>query len=432
MNPLYNIGISAFVAGARLASLRSPKIRKMISGQNDTLKALKLRREAVAPDGFDVWFHAASLGEFEQARPIIERIKKASPSTTILLTFFSPSGYEIRSTYDRADCVAYLPFDTPRRVRRFIDAARPRMAIFAKYEFWGNYLEELKRRGTPTYIISSIFRPGQRFFKPWGGMFRKMLRCYTRLYVQDTDSKRLLSSIGVDNVTVAGDTRFDRVTDILAGCKSVAEIDTFVNADKNMTVIVGSSWQPDEEIYIPWLKSHPEVKAVIAPHEFDRARLESLRHRLGINKTRLLSEIRGEHPTNPMTPSVRYIIVDCFGLLSSLYRYGDVAVIGGGFGSGIHNLNEAAVYSIPVIFGPKHEKFKEAFELLKCRGGFTYSSVSEFSAIMNTFIAEPSALKSAGEAAGKFINDSIGATDIIFSDLFPDNNISQTINLPRS
>ncbi len=389
----------------------------MLRGQDETLAGLRHKRMKVAPEGFDVWFHAASLGEFEQARPIIERLKKHNPAIKILLTFFSPSGYEIRSNYDKVDAVAYLPFDTPRRVSRFLDAAAPKMAIFAKYEFWGNYLSQLHKAGIPTYIISSIFRPRQRFFRPWGGMFRKMLRCYTHLYVQDENSKKLLDRIGINNVTAAGDTRFDRVTDILAQAHRVPEIESFVSASR-FTLIAGSSWPLDEEIFIPWLKGHPEVRAIIAPHEFDHARLESLRHRLGNGKTRLLSEIKGEHPSNPVNDNVRYIIVDCFGLLSSLYRYGDAAVIGGGFGAGIHNLNEAAVYGIPVLFGPNHKKFKEASELLRLGGGYTFSNASEFNAEMNTLLNDPKSRAAAGTAAGRYISDSIGASDRIYSDIF--------------
>ncbi len=417
MNLLYNIGIHAFALGAKIASLRSPKITKMLKGQQDTLAGLEHKRKSVAPDGFDVWFHAASLGEFEQARPIIERLRQQNPTVKILLTFFSPSGYEIRSNYDKVDAVAYLPFDTPDRVNRFISAARPKMAIFAKYEFWGNYLSALKKAGVPTYIISSIFRPGQRFFKPWGGMFRKMLGCYTHLYVQDDKSKRLLAYIGINNVTTAGDTRFDRVSDILAQAKEVPEIADFVSRSP-FTLIAGSSWPQDEEIYIPWLKCNPEVRAIIAPHEFNHARLESLRHRLGNGKTRLLSEIRGGHPSNPINDNIRYIIIDCFGLLSSLYRYGSVAVIGGGFGAGIHNLNEAAVYGIPVVFGPNHKKFKEASELLRLGGGYTYSGTTEFNAIMNSLLNNHDVCRKAGDSAGKYIHDSIGASDIIFNDIF--------------
>ncbi len=426
MNPLYNLGIHLFSAGARIASRRSPKIKKMLAGQKQTLDVIKERRAEIAPEGFDVWFHAASLGEFEQARPVIERIRRNFPDKKILLTFFSPSGYEVRSGYNQVDCVAYLPFDTPRKVKRFINAASPKMAIFAKYEFWGNYLEKLHKAGIPTYIISAIFRPKQRFFKKWGGMFRKMLKCYDHLYVQDEASRELLEKIGIDRVTVAGDTRFDRVTDILATAKSISAVEAFVKKAR-FIMIAGSSWQADEEIYIPWLKSHPEVKAIIAPHEFDQSRLTTLRNLLGASKTCLLSEVQDKDLLSTDFENIHYMIVDCFGLLSSLYRYGNVAVIGGGFGAGIHNLNEAAVYGIPVIFGPNHKKFKEASELIARGGGFTFSSAPEFNATMNIFLGDPYALTNAGKAAGQYIKDSVGASDIIFKDLFTANS-SETSN----
>ncbi|MDE5555687.1 MAG: 3-deoxy-D-manno-octulosonic acid transferase, partial [Muribaculaceae bacterium] len=347
--------------------------------------------------------------------PILERFRRDKPEKKILLTFFSPSGYDIRKNYDKVDCVAYLPFDTPRLVSQFLDAARPKMAIFAKYEFWGNYLQQLHQNGIPTYIISSIFRPQQRFFRPWGGMFRKMLQCYTHLYVQDNASRKLLSDIGVNNVTVAGDTRFDRVTDIMATAHDVAEIEAFVKSSP-FTLIVGSSWQPDEAIYIPWLKSHPDVKAIIAPHEFDQERLNSLRRQLGEDKTRLLSEIKDRKVDS--LDSINYLIIDCFGLLSSIYRYADAAIIGGGFGAGIHNLNEAAVYGIPVLFGPNHKKFKEAGELLARGGGFTFANDAEFNSQMDALFSDADARHKAGVAAGQYIKDSIGASDIIYSDLF--------------
>lgn len=416
MNPLYSFGIHCFAVGAKIASLRSEKIKKMLQGQEDTLAVLKSCREQIAPEGFDVWFHAASLGEFEQARPIIERLRRKDSQMKILLTFFSPSGYEVRSNYDKVDCVAYLPFDTPGRVKRFIDATKPKMAIFAKYEFWGNYLEQLHKAGIPIYIISSIFRPGQRFFRPWGGMFRDMLRCYTHLYVQDEQSVDLLNSVGLNNVTAAGDTRFDRVTDILSQAKEVDEIKSFVE-DSPFTLIAGSSWPQDEAFYIPWLKRHSDVKAIIAPHEFDKARLEQLRSQLGVNDTCFLSEIKQDG--SGLKP-FKYLIIDCFGLLSSIYRYGDAALIGGGFGAGIHNINEAAVYGIPVIFGPVHHKFREASELIRLGGGFTFADQAQLDAILDKLNGDTDARKKAGDVAGRFIADNIGASDIIFNDIFHD------------
>jgi len=311
---------------------------------------------------------------------MIERLRREHPEKPILLSFFSPSGFEVRKNYPFVDAVVYLPFDTPKRVRRFLDAARPSMAIFIKYEFWGNYLHELRRRGIPTYIISSIFRPGQRFFRSIGGMFRKMLRCFDRLYVQDERSRRLLKVIGVENVTVAGDTRFDRVTDVM---RSTVDIPGFPGFGEQFPLrfIAGSSWEADEDVYAPWLNSHENVAFIIAPHEFTETRLEALRNRFNAPVV-LLSEwtreIKRANLPNGQIPdylkSVRGIIIDSFGKLSSLYRYADMAYIGGGFGAGIHNLNEAAVYGIPVIFGPNHVKFKEAADLLACGGGLSIAT----------------------------------------------------------
>lgn len=413
MNPLYNTAINIYKAGASLAALRSEKVKEMLHGQAETLQTLRDARLSVAPEGYDVWIHAASLGEFEQGRPLIERLRSERPSFKILLTFFSPSGYRVRHNYQGAHTVAYLPFDTPANVRTFLDAAAPHRAIFVKYEFWGNYLSELKRRGIPTYIISAIFRPTQAFFKPWGGMFRQILRCFTHLYVQDERSARLLEDIGIRNVTVAGDTRFDRVTDICAAARQVPVIERFTK-DAPFTLVAGSSWGPDEDLYIPWLKANPEAKAIIAPHEFDAARLAALRSRLG-EGARLLSEIAAPED---LTGSERAIIVDSFGLLSSLYRYGSAAWVGGGFGAGIHNINEAAVWGIPVIFGPRHQKFKEATDLLELGGAFQVTDEGEATRTLDTLYHNIGARTEAGQKARQYIKDNIGATNLIFNELF--------------
>lgn len=416
MNPLYNAGIALLNAGTAIASLRSSKIREMVRGRRTTLSTLAQERQRVAPSGYDVWIHAASLGEFEQGRPLIERIRREHPELKILLTFYSPSGYRVRHDYPMADTVAYLPSDAPASVRAFLDAAAPRKAIFIKYEFWGNYLSELKRRGIPSYIVSSIFRPTQRFFRPGGGVFRRMLHCFDHIYVQDEGSRRLLAQIGVDRVTVAGDTRFDRVTDILRTSTDLPMIEQFCRRG-DFVFIAGSSWEPDEEIYIPWLRRHHGVVAIIAPHQFDETRLRRLLRRLGPD-TCLLSEIK---PQGRVPENCRAIVVDTFGLLSSIYRYGHTAYIGGGFGAGIHNINEAAVYGMPVVFGPRHQKFKEASDLISLKGGFEIDGRDSFEAVMERFINEPAYRKTCGNAAGKYIRDNLGATDIIFNDLFKAN-----------
>ncbi len=421
MNQLYNTGIKLYELAARAVALRSVKVHKMIRGQRRTFDTLR-RRLGNRPGC--IWFHASSLGEFEQGRPMIERLRREHPEKPILLSFFSPSGFEVRKNYPFVDAVVYLPFDTPKRVRRFLDAARPSMAIFIKYEFWGNYLHELRRRGIPTYIISSIFRPGQRFFRSIGGMFRKMLRCFDRLYVQDERSRRLLKVIGVENVTVAGDTRFDRVTDVM---RSTVDIPGFPGFGEQFPLrfIAGSSWEADEDVYAPWLNSHENVAFIIAPHEFNETRLEALRNRFNAPVV-LLSEwtreIKRANLPNGQIPdhlkSVRGIIIDSFGKLSSLYRYADMAYIGGGFGAGIHNLNEAAVYGIPVIFGPNHVKFKEAADLIACGGGLSIATKDEFSSTLDALTSSKASMKQSGEAAAKYIRDHLGATDMIYRDLF--------------
>lgn len=416
MNIFYNTAIALYALGAKVASLRNDKVKRMLRGQREAISLLSARSGSLRGC---IWFHAASLGEFEQGRPMIERLRAEHPDRPTLLTFFSPSGYEVRKDYPLVDAVTYLPFDTPANVRRFIDTAAPSMAIFIKYEFWGNYLDELHRRGIPTYIISAIFRPGQIFFKPWGRYMRSVLRDYTHLYLQDERSARLLAGIGITNTTVAGDTRFDRVTDVMKSCVEIAGFPGFGKNSKHI-FIAGSSWETDEERYIPWLKADPSVAFIIAPHEFDDRRLELLRRQFAPGETMLLSEwcAAAAGGIGPQLSGIRGIIVDSFGKLSSLYRYGDIAYIGGGFGTGIHNINEAAVYGMPVIFGPNHGKFKEASDLIDAGGAFSVSSRQDFERTVTELAASPDALAAAGKAAGDYIRRSIGATDRIYRDLF--------------
>lgn len=417
MNSIYNFGMALMASGARLCALKSEKMSQMLSGHTEVLEKLRRGRRELAPDGFDVWFHAASLGEFEQARPVIERLLEVFPHYSILLTFFSPSGYNVRKNFNPRVCVTYLPFDRPDNVRAFIDAAAPRMAIFVKYEFWGNYLNELKRRHIPTYIVSAIFRPGQIFFRPWGGMFRKMLSCFDRLYVQDADSAALLASIGVDKVTVAGDTRFDRVATVCKQARKHPQVDRFkalVSAQEPV-MVVGSSWPQDEDIYIPFLLRSQNVRAIIAPHEFDKDRIEALRRRLGAEKCSVLSELEAG---KELSPQCRYLIIDCFGWLSSLYGYADFAYVGGGFGAGLHNINEAAAFGIPVVYGPNNRKFREAAELAECGGGFCVRNATDFDRIVAELAGNVKFRKEAGSSAAHYIATHIGATDKIMKDVF--------------
>lgn len=411
MNLLYNTGIRTYALGAKLFALRNAKARKMVEGQKETFRRL---REAMVPGKKYVWIHAASLGEFEQGRPFIEKLRREKPELGIILTFFSPSGYEVRRNYQGADIVCYLPFDTPRKAKKFLNITRPVMAIFVKYEFWGNYLKELKRRNIPTYIISAIFRDTQPFFKWWGGMFRGILSCFNTIFVQDTTSANLLETIGIKgNVVVAGDTRFDRVTDILNTTVEMPFVEKFIDGAP-LTIVFGSSWPQDEALYSPWLKAHPQVKAIVAPHEFDQERVESLRT-IGAGRGVTFNELTAD-PEN--CKDAQTLVVNCFGKLSSLYRYGQVAYIGGGFGTGIHNVNEAAVYGIPVLFGPKHQKFKEAKDLIACDGAMTFSSREELEKILDTLLADKSKRQNYGSKAGEYIRRNLGATDKAFNRIF--------------
>lgn len=443
--------------GARLAALRNDKLRRMIDGHAETLDRLRHARATVAPDGFDLWVHAASLGEFEQARPVIEAYRKALPQAKVLLSFFSPSGYCVRHNYDGADCVVYLSFDTPRNVRQFLDAAQPKCAVFVKYEFWSNYLHEIAKRHIPLYLISAIFRPGQRFFKLWGAFSRDVLRTYTHIFVQDRESLDLLASVGITNVTVAGDTRFDRVAQVAEDSRPIPELARWLHGDDGQgqpvfTLVVGSSWPQDEACYIPWLNEHPEVKAIVAPHEFDDKRLKTLVDSFAAKAvlwSQVLAKGRGPEPsttkpdnanpdsssanssTNPAvpdnnsaTPSIpddaQVVIIDCFGLLSRIYRYGDAAIIGGGLGTGIHNINEAAVYGIPVAFGPNNGKFREAAALIADNAAFEYHDRAECSIILTRWLTDPAGRRHQGTNAAAYIRTNRGATSLIMHTLLPD------------
>ncbi len=406
MNWLYDTGIFLYSGAAKVASLRRRKAAKMVKGQRQTFALLD---EKIKQGERYVWVHAASLGEFEQGRTFIEMIKREIPGVKVILTFFSPSGYEVRKNYPGADLVCYLPFDTPRNARRFVSKVNPVAAVFVKYEFWRNYLNALRKSGVPTFLISSIFRPGQSFFRWWGGIFRDMLGCYNQIFVQDSRSEQLLAEIGVRHVTVAGDTRFDRVTDIMRTAHDIAGFDEFV-VDASLTLVVGSSWEADEAMYIPWLKKHPDVKSIVAPHEFDDVRIDKLRRQLG-DGTILITELEKDLS---LAKSARHIIVNCFGVLSSLYRYGDIAYIGGGFGAGIHNVNEAAVYDIPVVFGPNNKKFKEAHDLLECGGGIAVCDAHSTAVTLDMLLNDDERRRR-GKSAGDYIKSQLGATARVFS-----------------
>lgn len=399
---LYNIAIYIYGFLVHLAALFSKKPRKMVRGHHVVYQLL---RQQIDPKEEYLWFHAASLGEFEQGRPLIEKIRAQYPEYRILLTFFSPSGYEVRKNYNGADVVCYLPFDKPRNVSKFLDLANPKMAFFIKYEFWKNYLDELHRRRIPTYSVSSIFRKNQVFFKWYGGTYRRVLKNFDHLFVQNEASKRFLSKIGITRVTVVGDTRFDRVIQIKEEAKTLPIVENFKS---NMpTFVAGSSWGPDEDLFIQYFNEHPEMKLIIAPHVIDENHLVEI-----INKLKR-PYIRYTKATEENVQQADCLIIDCFGLLSSIYRYGEVAYIGGGFGVGIHNILEAAVYGIPVLFGPKFHKFMEARELLDCKGAYSITNFDELKTLLDRFFSNHDFYKETSALAGGYVHQNSGASDKI-------------------
>jgi 3-deoxy-D-manno-octulosonic-acid transferase len=387
-------------------------------------EAFKILREKVDPNAKYVWFHAASLGEFEQGRPLMEQLRKEHPEYKILLTFFSPSGYEVRKNYEGADIITYLPLDTITNARRFLRTVRPVMAFFIKYEFWYNYLHILKHRGVPVYSVSSIFRPEQVFFKWYGRQYGRVLNCFTHFFVQNEISKELLAKIGITDTTVVGDTRFDRVLQIKEAAKQLPIVESFVK-DAPQVFVAGSSWPPDEEIFIKYFldklsgkaerNEHKNWKLIIAPHVIGEDHLKQIEKLLEGRKVIRYTE--AEKMVNgqlSMVNDYEVLIINCFGLLSSIYHYGNVAYVGGGFGVGIHNLLEAAVWDVPVFFGPNNQKFQEA-QGLKTSGGFEISSYEDFAAQMDRFAADDAYLQEQGQKAGHFVKGQSGATQKVLS-----------------
>lgn len=405
---MYNIAIYFYLIGVAIGSLFNKKIKKMWRGEREAVALLK---EKVDPTAQYVWFHAASLGEFEQGRPLIERLRATHPEYKILLTFFSPSGYEVRKNYEGADIVCYLPLDTVRNARRFLRAVRPVMAFFIKYEFWYNYLHILKHRGVPVYSVSSIFRPGQVFFKWYGHNYGKVLRCITHFFVQNEVSKDLLKGIGIENATVVGDTRFDRVLEIKDQAKKLPIVEAFKGINNNSSgckvFVAGSSWQPDEDIFIRFFNEHPDWKLIIAPHVIGEDHLSYILEKLK------MKAVRYTQATEASAAEARCLIIDCFGLLSTIYRYGEIAYVGGGFGVGIHNVPEAAVWGVPVIFGPNNKRFQEAQDLLACKGSFEVTDYESFNAIISRLISDEDFCRQSGEASANYVMSLSGASEKI-------------------
>ena len=415
---IYNIVIYFVLWGIAIASLFNEKVRKMWRGEREAFKILK---QKVDPNAKYIWFHAASLGEFEQGRPLMERIRKEYPQYKILLTFYSPSGYEVRKNYEGADIICYMPVDTRLNAIRFLRLVRPVMAFFIKYEFWSNFLHILKHRNIPTYSVSSIFREDQVFFKWYGRSYAGVLKCFTRFFVQNEESKRLLEGIGITAVDVVGDTRFDRVLQIKEAAKQLPICEAFrtgVASSQSADVphtdfkvfVAGSSWPPDENIFIPFFNEHKDWRLLIAPHVIAEEHLKLI---LSLIKGKKV--VRYTQTTPEEAAEADVLIIDCFGLLSSMYNYGDVAYIGGGFGVGIHNTLEAAVWNMPVIFGPNNKKFQEAQGLLKSGGGFEINTYEDFSGLMGSLMNDETFLKQAGDKAGAFVAHLAGATDKVLA-----------------
>ncbi len=418
---MYNLFIYLYLFGVAVCSLFNEKVRKMWRGEREAFRVLK---EKVDPEAKYVWFHAASLGEFEQGRPLMEQLRRDHPAYKILLTFFSPSGYEVRKNYEGADIICYLPLDTISNARRFLKAVQPVAVFFIKYEFWYNYLHILKQRGVPTYSVSSIFRPDQVFFRWYGRHYSRVLKCFTHFFVQNEQSRELLATIGITCATVVGDTRFDRVLQIKEQAKQLPIVEQFVG-EAPKVFVAGSSWPPDEDIFIRYFKEHPEWKLVIAPHVIGEDHLQQIEQKLeGWSVQRYTAppsapegatsvlQQGNEAPSGAVGGA---LIIDCFGLLSSIYRYATVCYVGGGFGVSIHNTVEAAVWGKPVIFGPENQKFQEAQELKACGGGLEIKDYDDFARIMDRLSADTDALQKAGRAAGDYVMGKAGAVEKILA-----------------
>lgn len=407
---MYNIIMYIIQLGVAIGSIFNDKLRKMWQGERDAVQTL---RKKVEPDADYIWFHAASLGEFEQGRPLMEQIKKSYPQYKILLTFFSPSGYEVRKNYEGADIITYLPIDTVGNARQFLRTVRPVMAFFIKYEFWYNYLHILQYRGIPAYSVSSIFRPDQVFFKWYGRGYGRVLKCFTRFFVQNEESKKLLESIGIHDTMVVGDTRFDRVLQIKEASKQLPIVERFVKGtpdEPQKVFVAGSSWQSDEEIFLKYFNNHRDWKLIVAPHVIGEDHLKFIFSLIKDKKV-----VRYTQATEDNVAEADVLIIDCFGLLSSVYHYGDVAYVGGGFGVGIHNVLEAAVWGMPVLFGPNNKHFAEAQGLLQSGGGIEIEDYETFSLIMSQLSDGSAYYDTCGQEAGAFVQSLAGATKKVLS-----------------
>ncbi len=406
MKLLYNIGIFLFNGLAHLIAPFNSKASLWVKGRKNWAAKIS---EKIKPGDRIVWIHCASLGEFEQGRPVIEAIKKEMPEFRIMLTFFSPSGYEIRKNYSNADCISYLPADTPGNAAKFVKLVNPEFVIFVKYEFWHNYISALYERKIPLYLISGIFRPEQHFFKWYGTFFKGILKKFEKIFVQDKRSFELLTGNGIGNVFLAGDTRFDRVVQIAGTAKEIPLLEQFRGSEK--LFLAGSSWKHDEEIIAQYINIYPErMKWVFAPHEIDENNIERL-EKLFKDRVVRFSEL------NNVSLDARVMIIDNIGMLSSAYKYAYISAIGGGFGKGIHNILEPACWGIPVIFGPRYENFKEAVDLLRVGGAKSFQTFEGFKEILDIWLSDEKTYRISADIASKYVKENAGATEIIIKEI---------------
>jgi len=406
MKVIYNIGILIYSALVRILSPFNNKARLWVSGRKSWYG--KLKQQIIQGERY-IWIHCASLGEFEQGRPVIEAIKESRLDFKIALTFFSPSGFEIRKNYQHADVISYLPSDTHRNAEKLVGLIKPYLVIFVKYEFWNNFISVLKTRDIPLYLISGVFHPEQPFFKWYGSFFRKILNNFSWIFVQDNHSVELLSGIGIENVSVAGDTRFDRVIQIAGNAKDIPLLESFRGDEK--LFLAGSSWKQDEEIICQYINRFPDrMKWVFAPHEVNNKNIERLEKLIAVKHVRF-----SQYTEN--SAGARVMIIDNIGMLSSAYRYAYIAAIGGGFGKGIHNILEPACWGIPVLFGPKHEKFREAGGLINTGGSMSFGSYDSFQDILNKLLDDDILYSKTAEAAGNYVKLNTGATARILKEL---------------
>jgi 3-deoxy-D-manno-octulosonic-acid transferase len=406
---LYTLGIKLYNLGAKMIAPLNEKARLYTKGRENLFENL---RQKVKPTDKNVWFHVSSLGEFEQGRPVMEKFREQNPDFKIILTFFSPSGYEVRKNYQGADYVCYMPSDTPKNAKKFLDIVNPKAVFFVKYDFWYNFLSEVHLRNIPLYIFSTIFRKSQVFFKWYGGQYKKVLGFFTHLFVQDENSVKLLAKNGITNVTIAGDTRFDRVCQITQNAENIPLVDKFV--ENNRVIVAGSSWPPDENMIfsaLEQLKNKHKIKLIIAPHEIHEGHLSS------IEKSLKFKHIRFSKANETSIQDYEVLIIDNFGMLSRLYKYAEIAYVGGGFGAGIHNILEAVSYGIPVVFGTNYRRFKEAVDLVSLGSAATIRNSEELYSVFDRYLSDKSLLERAGEISTTYVNKNLGAADKILKEV---------------